>query len=162
MGMLSEEKYQSTKRKIKSASLIILLIGLLAGGLLIFMGYSRGSRYDKNKIRVEMNQEFMSSGFSERYYELQEDLNKSHSSIVFYMFGGFVIVASCMFSGFVYLTSKGREIAAYQAQQILPIAQEGMQRMAPTAREVMRESAPVYGEVAKKIAKGVKEGLKDE
>ncbi len=162
MGMLNEEKYQSTKRKIKTASLIILLIGLLAGGLLIFMGYSRGSRYDKNKIRVEMDQEFMSSGFSERYYELQEDLTKSHSSIVFYMFGGFVIIASCMISGFVYLTSKGREIAAYQAQQILPIAQEGMQRMAPAAREVMRESAPVYGEVAKEIAKGVKEGLKDE
>ncbi len=162
MGMLNEEKYQSTKRKIKTASLIILLIGLLAGGLLIFMGYSRGSRYDKNKIRVEMDQEFMSSGFSERYYELQEDLTKSHSSIVFYIFGGFVIIASCMISGFVYLTSKGREIAAYQAQQILPIAQEGMQRMAPAAREVMRESAPVYGEVAKEIAKGVKEGLKDE
>ncbi len=160
--MLSEEKYQNTKRKIKTASLIILLIGLLAGGLLIYLGYSRGSKYDSNKIRLEMNREFMGNGFTERYYELSEDLNKSHSSIVFYMFGGFVIIASCMISGFVYLSSKGREIAAYQAQQIMPIAREGMKQMAPTVGDVMRESAPVYGEVAKEIAKGVKEGLKDE
>lgn len=160
--MLSEEKYQNTKRKIKTASLIILLIGLLAGGLLIYLGYSRGSKYDSNKIRLEMNREFMGNGFTERYYELSEDLNMSHSSIVFYMLGGFVIIASCMISGFVYLSSKGREIAAYQAQQIMPIAREGMKQMAPTVGDVMRESAPVYGEVAKEIAKGVKESLKDE
>ena len=41
----------------------------------------------------------------------------------------------------------------------MSIAQEGMKQMAPTVNEVMRESAPVYGEVAKKIAKGVKEGM---
>lgn len=162
MKLMSEENYQNTKRKIKTASLIILLIGLLAGGTLIYLGYSRGSRYDESKIKSEMSEEFMSNGFTERYYEFQEDLNKSHSSVVFYIFGGFVMIASCMISGFVYLTSKGREIAAYQAQQMMPIAKEGMQQMVPTAREIMRESAPVYGEVAKEIAAGVKEGLKDE
>lgn len=159
MGILSEENYQSTKKKISYASLIILLIGLTAGGLLIYLGYSRGSRYDKSKIKVEMNKEFMGNGFTERYYELQEELDKSYSSKTFYIFGGFIIAASCMISGFVFILSRGREIAAYQAQQIMPIAQEGMKQMAPTVNEVMRESAPVYGEVAKEIAKGVKEGM---
>lgn len=35
MGILSEENYQSTKKKISYASLIILLIGLTAGGFII-------------------------------------------------------------------------------------------------------------------------------
>ena len=98
MGILSEKNYQSTKKKISYASLIILLIGLTAGGLLIYLGYSRGSRYDKSKIKVEMNKEFMGNGFTERYYELQEELDKSYSSKTFYIFGGFIIAASCMIS----------------------------------------------------------------
>lgn len=61
--------------------------------------------------------------------------------------------------GFAFLGSGGqakflghaREINAYVAQQQMPIAQEGIEKMASSA-----------GVAAKEIAKGIKEGLKDE
>lgn len=44
-----------------------------------------------------------------------------------------------------------RQITAYFTQQSMPIAKEGIEKMAPSA-----------GVAAKEIAKGIKEGLKDE
>ena len=44
-----------------------------------------------------------------------------------------------------------REITAFSAQQQMPIAKEGIEKMAPSA-----------GVAAKEIAKGIKEGLKDD
>lgn len=52
---------------------------------------------------------------------------------------------------FLIMTSHGREIYAFNAQQRMPIAKEGIEKMAPSV-----------GTAAKEIAKGVKEGLKDE
>ena len=75
----------------------------------------------------------------------------SHKNIPFYMFGAFIIVASLMGAGFVFFISKGREIAAFTTQQAMPIAQEGIDAMAPTV-----------GNAAKEIAKGIKEGMKDD
>ncbi len=49
------------------------------------------------------------------------------------------------------LTCHRREINAFYAQQQMPIAKEGIEKMAPTA-----------GVAAKEVAKGIKEGLKDE
>ena len=45
----------------------------------------------------------------------------------------------------------GREILAFSAQQTIPVTKEAVDEMAPTA-----------GKAAKEIAKGIKEGLKDE
>ena len=67
------------------------------------------------------------------------------------MFGGFIIVASCMIAGSIYTFAKRREILAFSAQQVMPVAQEGIDKMAPT-----------MGSVAKEITKGIKDGLKDE
>lgn len=44
-----------------------------------------------------------------------------------------------------------RDITAYYAQQQMPLAQEGIEKMAPSV-----------GVAAKEIAKGIKEGIKDE
>ncbi len=44
-----------------------------------------------------------------------------------------------------------RDITAYYAQRQIPLAQEGIEKMAPSV-----------GTAAKEIAKGIKEGLKDE
>ena len=44
-----------------------------------------------------------------------------------------------------------REMMAFTVQQAMPVAREGAEKMAPTA-----------GVAAKEIAKGIKEGLKDE
>ena len=97
------------------------------------------------------------------------DFNKkidSFDSIPFYMFGGFIILASCIISLSVYMISKRREIAAFSVQQMMPIAQEGIETIAPTVaktgKEVIKEMAPAYGEVAKEISKGIKDGMKDE
>ena len=50
-----------------------------------------------------------------------------------------------------FTTAFRREMMAFTAQQAMPVAQEGVEKMAPTA-----------GVAAKEIAKGIKEGLKDE
>lgn len=84
-----------------------------------------------------------------------EDLDMSSSNkfgtIVFYMFGGFIIVAGLMLSSFVYMIAKRREIMAFGVQQTMPVAKETIDEMAPSA-----------GNVAKEIAKGIKEGLDEE
>ena len=55
------------------------------------------------------------------------------------------------FVGQAKLIGHGREINAYISKQQMPVAKEGIEKMAPSA-----------GIAAKEIAKGVKEGLKDE
>ena len=84
----------------------------------------------------------------------------------FYIYGAFIIIASCMFSGIIYLSTMQREILAYHAQQVMPIAQEGIEKVAPTIGKVTasiaKEVAPIYGDVAKEISKGIKEGLKED
>ena len=86
--------------------------------------------------------------------DVNSDFNKnwdSSKSIPYFMFGGFIIIASCMISGAIYMFTKRREIAAFSAQQMRPIVEEGIEKMAPSV-----------GNAAKEIAKGIKEGLKDE
>ena len=81
------------------------------------------------------------------------DFNKefdSFDSIPFYMFGAFVIIATCMIAGSIYMFSKRREIAAFTAQQVMPVAKEGIDEMAPT-----------IGNAVGEIAKGIKKGLND-
>ena len=54
-------------------------------------------------------------------------------------------------SGSIYMIAKRREILAFSTQQVMPVAKEGINKMAPT-----------MGNVAKKITKGIKDGLNDE
>lgn len=63
-----------------------------------------------------------------------------------------ITCAACAGVGFTLFTiANQRKITAYMAQQQIPIAKEGIEKMAPSV-----------GTAAKEIAKGVKEGLKDE
>ena len=55
-----------------------------------------------------------------------------------------------------------RKIMAYQMQQVMPLVSEGAEKMVPTAKKITSEMAPAYGDVAKEIAKGIKEGMKDD
>ncbi len=78
--------------------------------------------------------EYKNHNLTARYCSLKNDLknadndfNKKFDSgkcIPFYMFGAFIIIATCMISGSVYVISKRREIVAFSTQQINPIAQE--------------------------------------
>lgn len=129
-------------------------------------------------LGAQKNQEFQSNGFSEEYYRLDNEISTKQSKVSdleteiwkadsgynstrdsiskakyvpFYMFGAFVIIASCMISGAIFMFAKRREITAFTAQQVMPVAQEGIDKMSPT-----------IGNAAGAIAKGIKDGLKDD
>lgn len=74
--------------------------------------------------------------------------------IPFYMFGAFVIIASCMISLYIYLFAKRREIMAFTTQQVMPVAKEGIDEMAPTVGSAV-------GSIGKELAKGIKEGVNE-
>ena len=132
-------------------------------------------------LKAKKNQEFTSNGFSEEYYRLDNEIKTKQSKVTdleteiwkadsgfnstkdsiskakyvpFYMFGAFIIIASCMISGSIYMFAKRREITAFTAQQVMPVAQEGIEKMAPTVGNAA-------GSIAQGITKGIKEGLKD-
>lgn len=132
-------------------------------------------------LKAKKNQEFTSNGFSEEYYRLDNEIKTKQSKVTdleteiwkadsgfnstkdsiskakyvpFYMFGAFIIIASCMISGSIYLFAKRREITAFTAQQVMPVAQEGIEKMAPTVGNAA-------GSIAQGITKGIKDGLKD-
>ena len=68
--------------------------------------------------------------------------------------GGPLLVFGFAFLGFggqAKFLGHARDITAYMSQQQMPIAKEGIEKMAPSA-----------GVAAKEIAKGIKEGLKDD
>jgi len=86
------------------------------------------------------------------------DFNKdfdSFGSIPFFMFGGIIILVSCMIAGIIYMITKRREIIAFSAQQVMPVAKEGIDEMAPTIGNAV-------GTIGKELTKGIKEGLKDD
>lgn len=148
---LNEERYQKTKKTIAFTALIVLLVGIIIGGGLIGLGFSNRNSIDVTSIRTQQTAEFRKNGFSAKYYELDAQLDKAESATPLFMIGGFIIIASCMISGSIFISTKRREILAYHAQQIRPVAQEGIEKMAPSAAVA-----------AKEIAKGIKEGLKDD
>jgi len=144
-------------------------------------------------LKADKNSEFQNNGFSVEYYRLQTEIDKLQREISslnqelwkvknnidssdsiknkvnvvpYFMFGGFIIIATGMISLSIYMTTKQRELLAFQAQQVMPIAKEGMEKMAPTigkvGKNLAKEMAPAYGDIAKEIAKGIKEGTKDE
>ena len=148
-------------------------------------------------LKAQKSQEFSTNGFSENYYRLdkqisdiQEEISELKTQIwkiesgynddfsndigskvrvaPYYMFGGFIIIFSCMISGSIYMMAKRREMLAFGLQQVMPVAQEGIEKIAPTmtkvGKEMVKGMAPAYGEMAKEISKGIKEGLngKDE
>ena len=148
---LNEERYQKTKKTISFIALIVLLVGIIIGGGLIGLGFSNRNSIDVTSIKAQQNAEFHKNGFSEKYYELDAQLQKAESAIPLFIFGGFIIIASCIISGSIFISTKRRELLAYHAQQIRPVAQEGVEKMAPSV-----------GVAAKEIAKGIKEGLKED
>lgn len=147
-----------------------------------FTTYEDGEAYDLYILTKVLDPSFDRCSFPEyennsltreycslksQFEEINNDFNKdfdSHDSVPFFMFGGFVILVSCMIGGIIYMSTRRREVLAYGLQSVMPVAQEGLEKMAPTAakvgKEVMKEMAPAYGEMAKEISKGIKEGLK--
>ena len=140
---LNEEFYQRSNKKVKTIGTVLIIIGLIlliGGFILIFSGFfGFGSQVTNG---MEMGQEGINTG-------------GIFSSIGGFALGGFMVVPGLFLTavGFMvrFLIGNRREITAYTTQQVMPIAQEGIEKM-----------APAVGKVAGEIAKGIKEGLKDD
>lgn len=82
------------------------------------------------------------------------------------VFGGVIIFIGGMISLSIYLIAKERDISAFAIQQSMPLAQEVIGKMAPTigdaGKTVIDKVGPSIGNAAGSIAKGIKDGLKDE
>lgn len=98
--------------------------------------------------------EYKNNSYTSKYCSISSQLKSSEGNELFtyYMFGGFIVFATLIITGSMYLNLiKGREMTAYLAQQQMPLAKEGIDKMAPT-----------IGKAAGEIAKGIKDGLKDD
>lgn len=93
------------------------------------------------------------SGYNDMNTDIEKAKNTVSTSkyIPLYIIGGFIIAASCMLAFAIYMFGKRREIAAFAVQQIMPVAQEGIEKV-----------APAIGSAAQTIAKGIKQGIKDD
>jgi len=157
------EKLQQEESLLKSKKLALESKGIKYSS---FASYSDGEAYDLKLITNVMDpsfnywkfDEYKNNSITKNYCLLKEqiedvssDFNKNwelSSSIPYYMFGGIIIIVSCIIAGSIYRVTKRREIAAFSAQQMRPIVEEEMEKMAPS-----------MGNVAKEITKGIKEGL---
>lgn len=210
---LNEETYRKGKKGLTIAAIVVIAIGLLIGGFLIFNGINKANgtgektveelKKEKSKLNEELipyeakkNEEFLKNGFSEEYYRLDNKIDELRSEITdiereiskanmgfrtagampFFMFGGFIIIASLMIGGSILMMAHRRNIMAFSVQQAMPVVKEGIdeiapvigsaagkmaEAVAPSVKKVSQDMAPVYGDVAKEISKGIKEGLKD-
>lgn len=131
-----------------------------------FTKYTDGEAYDLKIITEVLDpshsyylfDEYDENILTSKYCALKkqlDDISSEHGKgfdsseyIPFYMFGGFIMIFSCIMAGSIYSIAKRREIAAFTAQQVMPVAQEGIEKMAPS-----------IGNAAKEITKGIKEGL---
>ena len=112
---------------------------------------------DLSKLRTQLSDYEdelwkINSGYNDTRNAIEKGRNTISIAkyIPFYMFGSFIIIASCMIAGVIYVFAKRREITAFTTQQVMPVAQEGIEKMAPTV-----------GNAAKEVAKGIKEGLNE-
>lgn len=147
---LNEEQYQKANKKVKLVGLIILLVGLVLIGFGIF------------KI-IQSNNMNVPKMTESNWFETSKSKNETNfAGIALIMFGVFISFIGCTVRFFI---GNRREIMAYTAQQVMPVAQEGIETIAPSVgkagAEIVKEMAPIYGEVAKKISKGIKEGINE-
>ena len=133
---LNEENYQRANKKIKFAGVIILLIGL---GLIGFGIYT---------IIIAKSMAVPKMGDPNWFDMSKAQSSKQFTGTALCMFGFFITIVGCMVR---FIIPNTRNIAAYQVQQMRPVAQEGIEKIAPSV-----------GVAAKEIAKGIKEGLKDD
>ena len=133
---LTEERYNKANKKIKFAGVIILLVGLAIIGFGVYM------------LIVANSMSIPKMGEPNWFDMSSAQSSKQFTGGALCIVGFFVTVVGCMVR---FVIPNQRNIAAYQAQQMRPVVQEGIEKISPSA-----------GVAAKEIAKGIKEGLKDE
>lgn len=159
-----QNKLETEKQKLEDKKAELIAKGIEYKS---YAKYDDGESYDLYVITKALDPSFDHCAFDEyknnsltsSYCSLKNqlkdntDFNKSFdsfSSIPFYMFGAFIIIATCMISGSIYVFAKRREIAAFTTQQVMPVAKEGIEGISPS-----------IGKAAKDISKGIAEGINE-
>lgn len=132
--------------------------------------YKDEEGYEMHLIDTALDPHYKKCEFSSRYTDndttreyckikaqiYEFDNPKNDGGIFFNISQSLMILLPCLgFGLMLIITAKRREIAAYSVQQVMPITKEGMEKMTPTISNAL-------GNIGKEIAKGVKEGLKEE
>ena len=130
--LLSEENYQKANKKVKLIGLIIMTLGLLLIAGGIYFLITANN----------MNVPEMSDS---NWFNASSNQMHTQSSGMFMIIPGIFLTIVGIMVRFV--MGNQRKIMAYQMQQMMPLVSEGAEKMVPTA---------------KKIAKGIKEGMKDD
>lgn len=129
---LSEEKYQ----KIKKILITLGFISLAVGVILLILA-----------ILVKVPEE---TALGDPSWwgnsKIRSDAESKKALLFFFSF-----VFSIMLPAMLFGTAYKREIGAFTIQQEMPVKQETIEKMAPSV-----------GEAAGTVAKGIKNGLKDE
>ena len=139
---LNEEQYQQNAKKLKRIGKITIIVGILLlvlGVIFFVLGFSqfgKASVASETMINPDKAAEGVFGSFGLLF------LGGTLDSL------GFFVTAIGI--GITIIAHK-REITAFTTQQVMPVAKEGINEMAPT-----------IGNAAGEIAKGIKEGLKDE
>ena len=102
-----------------------------------------------NKLNVESFQ------LENDNYTVYYDKEMPEKYIPFYIFGGFIILASSGAALAVWLITKRRALLAYHAQSVMPVAKEGIDGITPT---MAKTAGDIAGSVAEGISRGVKKG----
>ena len=142
---LSEEKYQQTNQKVKKVGKILLIAGiiiLLLAIVLIILGVVGFGNAAINS--------FDSFGTGNEL----DTMKNTAGGVGLVALGGFLTSIGfplTIAGAITMIIGHRREITAYTTQQVMPVAKEGIEEMAPTV-----------GKAAGEVAKGIKEGLKDE
>lgn len=111
MAYLNEEQYKKNNQKVKTAGLVLMVIGIIMLIVALFV------------IKVpDMGEE--------GWFETKT------TSTRLKMFGLFLTIIGCVIRFFI---GNQRQINAYMAQQQIPIVQEGMEKMAPSMGKAAKE-----------------------
>ena len=137
---LNEEEYKKVNKKVKTAGLVVLLLGvcLLISGILVV--------FSASFMKVP------SMGDPNWFDASSAQMGRSSLGMFMIIPGIFVTVVGCMIR---FGVANRREIMAYQLQQLMPLAQEGTEKMTPTAAKYSRT-------IVRETVKGLKEGLSEE
>ena len=112
-------------------------------------------------------------GSTKKEFEKNKNMISTYKYSPFYIFGGFIIIASCIAAISIYTFAKGRDILAFTANQTVPVTKEVIEDIAPSIgkaagsftkemNDIAGEStANVMGDIAKNISKGIKEGINE-
>ncbi len=151
MEYLSEKNYDETSKKIKIAGYIIMGLGFVLIILGIYFLISAGKIQEPSMT-------------SSDWFSVSSSKMHRESTGMFMLIPGIFLTVTGVMVRFVMANQK--KILAYQMGSVLPVMMEGIEKATPKmtklAKDVNEEIAPEYGKVAKEVAKGIKEGLKEE